>query len=145
MLAALLEKATGGNKIESIRGEEEACRKKIVTLRKGLQHILTNQGARMNDGVSNVDLVNSVAQFRGAAQVNYAEHLAASWREEYERFVRSVGSLIGNESFSPDTDPNEVIRSVIESSLVSQFHSSYQLVFQRPKQLPLFFHRPISQ
>jgi len=71
----------------------------------------------LSQGASNDDLISSVAQLCGKPPIRQSEHLDTSWKEEYESVVQRIGSLVGGEHFTADTEPIEIIQTVQSRSL----------------------------
>lgn len=111
MSAAILERDTGRNEMESLRREEEACRKKIVALRSGLRTLFQENGTLMSAGVSNADLVNAVAQLIGKPRSQRSERFDTSWTEEYQSLVQQVNELLGS-AFTADSDPEVILQEI---------------------------------
>ncbi|MBU0766760.1 hypothetical protein KKF55_03175 [Patescibacteria group bacterium] len=108
---AILEQDTGKSETESLRIEEEACRKKIVALRRGIRTLFQEKGTLMSEGVSNADLVNAVAQLKGKPQSQRNEHLDTSWSKEYQSLVQQVNMLLGS-AFTADSDPEGILQEI---------------------------------
>lgn len=112
MSTAMLEHDVQGEEVNSVRAEEETCRRKIVVLREGLRDIFDSRGVAISQGASNDDLLSSVAQLCGKPPVRHSEHLDASWNEEYASIAQRIGSLVGEDHFTADTEPTEIIQTV---------------------------------
>ena len=112
MSAAILENDVQGEEVHSVRAREEACRQKIVALRDGLRNIFGSRGVVLSQGVSNDDLLSSVAQLCGKPSTRHLERLDTSWREEYKLVTQRIGSLVGEGQFTADTEPTEIIQTV---------------------------------
>lgn len=112
MIAALPEQDIGGNEVDTTRAREEAYRMKVVTLREELRGFFNDHGSDMSDGISNADLVASVAQLSSRPIPESSEHLDATWQQEYALTVQSIGSLIGGDAFTVETDPKEIVKAI---------------------------------
>jgi len=112
MSAAILEHDLQGEEVKSVRVGEEACRRKIVALREGVRNIFDSRGVALSQGASNENLISSVAQLCGKPPIRQSEHLDTSWKEEYESVAQRIGSLVGGEHFTAETEPTEIIQTL---------------------------------
>jgi len=98
--------------VNSARIEEETFRRKIVDLREGLRDVFNSHDIILSQGISNSDLLSSVAQICGQQPAKYLERLGTSWEEEYTSVAQRIGFLLEDRNFSIDTEPTEIIQAV---------------------------------